>query len=397
MREKMKKEKNRYLLLLIATIANFPTGSAAIWSIFQPYAKEYYNIPTSSANMPFSVFMAAFVVGNILGGVFQRKVEAKKIIAFGSIELGIGLLLTAFIPVNMPFLLSVTYGILGGMGGGITYNVMIATITKWFPDRKGMASGIIVCMVGAHGFIMSPICNSLLGKYGFSKALIIVGVFFIILMLGLGGFVVAPPEGYMADYVPKSTKNVTSAKDYTASEMLKTKQFYFVAGAMALGTTAYFLINPMVKSLGIERGISETMAVATVMIVSVSNCAGRLIIPWVSDRLGRKVMLIFLFIESMAAVLGMTSATGSLYMVLAGAIAFGYGGFFGIFPVVSNEQFGSKNAGMNYGIVMIGYGIVSLLCPYLVAIGVNFAFTVAAISCVVGMILTILIKSPKKA
>lgn len=390
----------RYLLLIIAAIVNFPTGSAAIWAIFQPYAKEMYHMGAGAANLPFSMYMAAFVIGNILGGQLQSKYKARNIVWAGSTCLCVGLLATAFVPVSMAWLISVTFGLLGGLGGGAAYNVIIATISKWFPDKRGMATGIIVCMVGANGFIMSPICNSLLSKFGFSKAILIVAVLYVI-VIALGSWTITvPPTGYMsgnavaehADEDGETAENTDAEHNYTASEMIRTRQFYMVAGAMAFGTTAYFLINPMVKSLGAERGLTEMMAVSTVMLVSVMNCVGRLIIPWVSDKFGRKAMLIFLFVASMAAVLGLMAAGGIVYMILAGVIAFGYGGFFGIFPVVAVDQFGSKNSGLNYGIIMIGYGVISLICPYLVTIGVSFAFGAAAVACVLGIILTLKLK-----
>lgn len=394
----------RYLILIIAALVNFPTGSAAIWSIFQPYAKEMYQLEAGSANQPFSVYMAAFVIGNIVGGQMQKKYRPGNIVRMGCGLMVVGFAATAFVPVTMPALISVTYGLIGGLGAGAAYNVIIATISKWFPDKKGMATGIIVCMVGANGFVMSPICNSLLNCYGFSKAILTVAILYAIVMLAGSVVVVNPPEEYMtvgqcadkegASHETLVQKNASSnaKKDYTAGEMVRTGKFYMVAGAMAFGTTAYFLINPMVKSLGMERGLTEVMAVSTVMLVSVMNCAGRLIIPSLSDRFGRKVMLIVLFLVTMGAVLGLTMAGGLPYMLLAGVIAFGYGGFFGIFPVVVSDQFGTRNSGLNYGIVMIGYGIVCLICPYLVNIGVSFAFGAAAVACVVGMILTLKLK-----
>lgn len=387
--------KKRYIILIIAAIFNLPTGLGANWSLVQPLVKENFGLDSGAANMPYSIFMAFFVVGNILGGQLQNKKGAKFAIILGNILQDFGLFTLAFVPSSAPWLLSVTYGLFGGIGGGMAYNAVLAAISKWFPDRKGLASGIIVAFVGANGLIMSPIGNALLNSFGYTEALVAIAAIYFVLFIAGIWFISLPPQGFMADYVP-AAKVVSSGRDYTAREMIKTKEFYIIAGALAFGLCSYFLLNPMVKSLAMERGLTEAVAVAAIMVLSVANCLGRVVMPTLSDKFGRKPILIVLFAACMAAVLLMINAGGYLYLVLAGAIAFCYGGFFGIFPAIVSDQFGAKNHGLNYGIIMIGYGIIVLICPQLVSVGVGFAFTCAAVACVLGMILVLLIKSPGK-
>ena len=168
---------------------------------------------------------------------------------------------------------------------------------------------------------------------------------------------------------------------------LEKKEFYFISGAMALGMAAYFTISPMTKTLGMQRGLSETEAVIIIMIIAISNCFGRLISTLVSDRIGCKKVLIALYLISTVSSFTLLNATNIIYMICVSFIAFCYGGFFGVFPIVSIEKFGNKYSGLNYGIIMIGYGIVSLICPYIVTIGVTFALFFATISCIIGAIL----------
>ena len=388
--------RKRYIILIIAAVFNLPTGLGANWALVQPFVKENFGLDSGAANMPYSVFMAFFVIGNILGGQLQNKKGAKFVIILGNIIQDLGLLTLAFVPTSAPWMLSATYGLLGGTGGGMAYNAVLAAISKWFPDRKGLASGIIVALVGANGLIMSPIGNALLNNLGYTEALVAIAVIYFVLFIAGIWFIKLPPQGFMADYVP-AAKVVSSGRDYTASEMVRTKEFYIIAGALAFGLCSYFLLNPMVKSLAIERGLTEAVAVAAIMVLSVANCFGRVIMPTLSDKFGRKPILIILFGVCMAAVLAMINAGGYLYLFLAGAIAFCYGGFFGIFPAIVSDQFGAKNHGLNYGIIMIGYGIIVLICPKLVSVGVGFAFTCAAVACVIGMILVLLLKSPGKA
>lgn len=396
----MNKQKNRYLLLIAAAIVNFSFGSAYIWSVFQPEAMERFNLASASASRPFNVFMAFFVLGNISGGKLQQKIGTRFTILGGSFLMCLGFLLTAYIPTDMGFLISITYGIMGGTGAGAAYNALIAGTQKWFPDKRGMVTGIIICTVGAPGLIMTPILNTYITKFGFTVAMEIVAIIYFVICFGLGWIITSPPEGYMSDYVAPTKNSIAkptrATKNFTTQEMLHTRQYYLVTAAMLLAVIAYFLINPMMKSLGMERGLSEAVAITGIMVSSILNVCGRLIAPWVSDKLGRKQMLIILFTISMCSVISLIFAQGFLFLILVAFISFSYGGFFGIFPVIVAEYFGSQYSGMNYGMVMIGYGVMSILCPYILAVGVGVSFAVAGGACVLGMICTLVVKNPQE-
>ena len=386
----MKKEKNRYFILVMAALANFCYGCGYIWTVFQPEAKIRFQLEDASANRPFSIFMAMFVVGNILGGKLQQKFRPRRIVLGCSLFMCLGFFLTALVPARLPWLVNLTYGIMSGLGAGASYNALVAVVQKWFPDKRGLVTGITICTAGAAGLIMSPVCNSCIAAFGFSVSMILVAVLYLVIGVAAGLFIDSPPEGYMSGYRPAHI--AVSSRQYTASEMIGKREYYLIAGAFMLAVPAYFLINPMMKSLGMERGLGEAAAVGGVMAAAVLNVAGRLFVPWLSDMIGRKPMLVVLFLMSIASVGGLIIAQGYLFMILVTCIAFAYGGFCAIFPVISSDHFGTKNAGMNYGIVMIGCGIMSVLCPSLTAVGNTFSFTVAAACSVGGILLTLILK-----
>lgn len=390
--------KYRYLILVMGALVQFCCGIAYVWSVFQPYAKKTYALDLSQANLPFGILLGLFAVGNLLGGYLQKKWNATLIILAGGIIMCLGLFLTAFVPVKLPWMLNVTYGCIAGFGCGITYNTVLATLQSWFPDKRGMVTGIIICASGSFGLVMNPIANSLLKTYGFRPAMIFVATTLFIIIVCGGFFIKRPHPDYMIGYKPQ--KVVVTNKQYTIKEMLKTKQYYIIATTFALAVPAYFLMNPMLMSLGMERGLSSQVALIGVMLVSGMNTVGRLLMPWISDWVGRKPILLFLFIFTMITIVLLTFATGYGFLILVSCIALSYGGFMGMYPTINADYFGSQNAGMNYGVVMLGYAISSIGCPYLVrlvlksSMGITLSFVIAGIASVTGFMLILTLKKP---
>jgi OFA family oxalate/formate antiporter-like MFS transporter len=201
----------------------------------------------------------------------------------------------------------------------------------------------------------------------------------------------------MADY--NRLNNQSPKKQYTIKEVLRTSQYYLITFSMMLAVPAYFLISPMLMTLGTERGLSETTALAGVMIVAVMNTSGRLLAPWISDKLGRKNVLLGLFLLNMVSILTLTVAGNYIFLITVSLVGFSYGGFMGMYPTITSDYFGMLHNGINYGAVMVGYGISSISCPYLVkavqasSMGTVLSFIIAAIASVGGFILILFIKN----
>ncbi len=390
---------NRYLLLVLGTMIQFCYGLAYVWSVFQPYAKEKYSLDTAAANMPFGIFMGLFAIGNLSGGYLQKKINSVVIISIGSIVMCLGLVATAYVPVTHPWLLNLCYGGISGFGCGCAYNTLLATIQRWFPDKRGLVTGIIICATGAFGLIINPIANYFLEDSGFCTAMLVVAGILMLICITCCWFIKNPPAGYMSDYKP--ARIPVSSRQFTVKEMLRTKQYYIITITMMLAVPAYFLINPMLMSLGTERGLTVSAALSGVMLASVMNTAGRLLAPWTSDRAGRKGVLLLLFSVSMVTILSLTAARGVLFLVLIALLAFSYGGFMGMYPTVSADYFGIKNAGMNYGAVLMGYAISSVGSPYLVKavqatqMGTVLSFIIAAAASFLGFLLILLLRKPE--
>ncbi len=155
-------QTNRKLVLIMGMFTMATGGMLYAWSVIQPYILDYFSIDASAASIPFSINLGIFVVGSIIGGKLQKKNGIQKSLRIGIGINFVGLIITAFIPASAFWLVVVSFGAITGIGGGIVYNTLITAVQKYFPDRKGMATGAILCMIGVSGFYMSPLINYIL-------------------------------------------------------------------------------------------------------------------------------------------------------------------------------------------------------------------------------------------
>lgn len=392
---------NRYLILVAAVFLQFCYGIAYVWSVFQPYVMDTFHMDAGSASLPFGILLACFSIGNVVGGLLQNKISSVILILGGSFVLSIGLILSSFIPVSHGSLLNLTYGIMSGFGCGIAYNTSVATAQKWFPDKRGLVTGMLICSTGSFGLIMNPIAKGVLSQAGFYVGIRMVGIVLFVITMLFGWFVKIPDTDYMKDF--NETHKAIQRKQYSIGEVLRTKQYYMITFSMMLAVPAYFLISPMLMTLGTQRGLSESIALAGVMIVAVMNTLGRLLVPWISDRFGRKNLLLGLFLLNMISILTLTVAGNYIFLITVSLVGFSYGGFMGMYPTITSDYFGMLHNGVNYGAVMVGYGISSIACPYLVkavqasSMGTVLSFIIAAIASVGGFILVLFLQQTSKS
>ncbi len=385
----MKKIKNRYIILTIASLVNFVHGNPYIWTVFQPYVREEYGLSLAASSQPFTIIIGIFALGNMIGGFLQHKLGAKKTILVGSYVMCAGFLMAAMAPYDMPWMISLGYGVLGGLGSGCAFSLLVAVPQAWFPDKRGLVTGITIGVVGVSGIIMNPLCDYMLAARGYHFAMLVVTAIYAVLCLG--ALLIEEPteelEIKVSEPQDKVLAVVKEQKQFTTREMMQTKKFYIISAVMALVIPAYVLVNPLMKSLGMERGLTNEEALAGVMVASVANIIGRFAAPWLSDRIGCKRVIQVMYVMAMVSVLGVVAAKGTLFVIFISAVCLVYGGVVSVFPVLTSENFGMKYQGMNYGAVMLGYGFISILCPYLLdVVGQNIAFLIAGVSCFIGLI-----------
>ena len=202
-------KNSRIFILACGIICSLIMGFAYTYSIVQPYIMDYFSIASYMASLPYTIFLALFVVGNYVGGVMQKKHSVKMIMLIGYLLMAAGLFSTSILPSSAPAGMWFTYGTLLGIGDGMVYNVIIAMMQKWFPDKKGLATGITLAVLGVSATILSPLSSTWLTNYGFTGTFRILAVIFAVVAVFGMLTIKAPPAGYMADYKPSGAVAVS--------------------------------------------------------------------------------------------------------------------------------------------------------------------------------------------
>jgi len=385
------KNKKRYYVLYAGIIIQFCAGTLYMWSVYKEPVAAYLSWDPASSALTSSFMLASFVGGIIIGGRIMDKIGPRKICVIGSLMLSFGILASSLVTSGFPQMIYITYGIIGGIGVGIVYTCTVSPIQKWFFDKKGFATGLLVGAFGLSLVLFAPLANLLLSVVNVPYTFLIFGVAFLIVCVPASLFIVSPPAGYV---IPKTSVAATQ-KQYAPKEMLRTKAFYLIMVSMFFIVSAYFVLNPQFISLGEHKGLEHNVAVMAVMITGLCSAGGRITISWMSDITGRISGLLVIFALTLTGVVLLMFAQGALYIVCLALIAFGYGGVAGMYAVMTSDNFGTKNMGSNYGLVLVGFGASALMFPFLSAkfplTESNVVFIVCAVACVATLVCVLLL------
>ena len=417
---KQVKVTNRWIPVIACVIIQLCLGTAYIWSVFQSgIAKSLFDGDNAKAALTFSLLLGVLTFGSTIGGMLQDKFTPKPVVMGGGIILGLGFFLASYTTGAAPWMLWITYGVLGGFGMGMIYSTLIATCQKWFPDKRGMITGLIVSALGFGGVIFTPIARSLIKTVGELQTFAWLGIIFIVVCVGGSFFVKNPPAGFKPDgWVRPESKHNIIHQDFKPSEMIRTPQFYIVTATLMLACMAGLMMIGFASPIAVAKGLTPEIAAIGVMIISIFNSFGRLFWGWVSDKLGRKNTIMLLLLATAAIILLVNMASGYMILALIAVVGFSYGGFLGVFPALTADFWGSKNMGMNYGIVLLGFGVGAIASSYVAGYFKNLAnvktvvdgvtkvtvdltlmqpaFIIASIAAVAGLILIALLKAPLK-
>ena len=376
------KSVNRWALLTLGMICMLIMGVCYTYSLFQPYVMEHFGVDSASASLPYTIFIAVFCLGNFIGGQMQKKTNLRLTLIVGYVLMFAGWMVTAFLPQNMFWMMYLTFGGLFGIGDGM--------VPKWFPDRKGLASGLTMAMLGLSATVFSPFVSGWLKNFGFSKSFMIVA--FIYVGVGILGTLTMknPPEGYMNDYTDKGAV-VSTKKQYEVKEVFKEKTFWTLMALYFCAVPAYLLLSGIFVTYGQDRGLTAAMATLGVSAASMFQVGGRFAIPTVSDKIGRKAAFAL-------GVALLTVSTGYVYVFCFCLISFSYGGCQACFSPIAADLYGTKNLGTILSLTMIGFGVGSVGASLLAKmVGPSTAFICAGAVALLGILLVMTLPNAKKA
>ncbi|MCL2276566.1 MAG: MFS transporter [Treponema sp.] len=392
-----KKSGNRYTVLILGSIMQLFLGILYVWSIFVEPVHNEFNWHVDSVKLTASFMLCFFVIGIIVGGKLVLKIGSQKVVLGGGLCLALGMLSTSLLPSNVPWIMYITYGIIGGFGVGSAYNAIIVAAQKWFPQKRGLATGIVVCSFGLSTVVFAPLINILIARFDVRNTFLILGGIFFAATIAFFRFIRLPDDIAASSSANTAVTALLAKKQYLISETIKTKQYYFIAVSLAFATAPFFILNPSFISYAAARGVPE-FGTVIVMLTGVANACGRLAVPLLSDKIGREraALIVILAISICAAVL--TFARGGVFIAAVLATSFCFGGLPGLYAVLASDYFGIKNAGANYGAIMMGFAFSALVFPVLIGFiqSSSVKFITLSVMAAFGIVLIVLLLLSKK-
>jgi len=441
-----KKVMNRWLVVVGAILIQLALGAIYAWSVFTPKltaAGGTYQFTAGEAAWIFSAGLFTFALVMVWAGRKLNSIGPQKLAIAGGLVLGLGYVLAGLF--GDTFLNQLIFiGIIGGAGIGLAYVVPIAVGVKWFPDKKGMLTGLAVAGFGFGATIWVKWAGSwgggllnnmeIAGLDGLRSVYLLYGIIFAVMVV-LGSLVMKdPPKGWLPKgYTPPqiSSTKATGLVEFDSAEMLRTPQFYMLFTTFVFSALAGLMVISCIQLFGIDSltftklgsldisnpdflstkqwaiGIAGT-AMATYAIL---NGLGRIAWGTVSDKIGRKNSIFLMCLIQgiiMLLLYKMGASIWGLY-IAAAIIGFNFGGNFALFPAATADFFGNKTVGRNYGLVFFAYGIAGIAGPQIAGFFKDAAkgattpaawltpFIIAGVACLAGAFLIMFTKAPKKA
>ena len=357
--------KHPWTILAAGAAIQVLTGLPAAWGVFQQPVMEEYGLSEQGAGYAFGILIAAFGVGCVLGGFLQDRHGPRCAGLWGTALLCGGFFAAGLLPPGSAEAFCLAFSIPAGLGTAFLYPSIQSCAQKWYADRKGLATGVIGGAVGLSGAFLTVFVRT--AVRGFWVVQGIRGAFWalgaVTLPVCLVGSLLLqdPPQ---TGQTQKPQENGKNTIDLAPQQMLRTKQYWLCAGAVCFSTPAVLLFSPIILKLGMERGLEEQAALWSVVLGSVGSAAGRLLMPLLSDRIGRRPTDMLLFAVSAGLSAGFAFAQGWGVVACYAGLTFCYSALAAVLPALSTDLFGFPHAGVNYGFLALGQSVGSLAFPF---------------------------------
>ncbi|WP_085505340.1 L-lactate MFS transporter [Thalassobacillus devorans] len=405
----MEKTKNRWLIALAAVGIHISIGSVYAWSVFTNPLIEEYGWSLSSVSLTFSIAILFLGLSAAFMGHFVEKYGPRKsgMVAasfFGVGMVGSGLAAT----LESLWFLYFTYGVLAGIGLGIGYITPVSTLVKWFPDRRGLATGLAIMGFGFAAMIASPVMANLIDSVSIPATFFILGATYFVIMMASAVYLEKPPEGYMKEF-SQDKKKTPDLSQLTANEAVKTRRFWYLWVMLFINVTCGIAILSVASPMAQEiAGLSAAAAATMVGLMGFFNGAGRIAWASISDYIGRPNVYTTFFIIQVVAFFALPGITHAiLFQVVVFLIITCYGGGFSSIPAYIGDLFGTKQLGAIHGYILTAWAAAGLAGPILASwireVTTSYALTLSifgtmfVVALIVSLIIRIDIKQLKQA
>ena len=415
----MQKKESPVVPVIASLVVMLCVGIIYLWSVFRSPIQATFGMTTTAVTMVASVMLFGFVFGTLIGGFINDK-KGPRFAAFcGVILFALGVGLTGLLNENNSGLIYLTYCVMGGLGSGFAYSACLSCIQKWLPHRRGFASGIACAAFGLSTVIFAPVSNTLMNLHQIGTATLgstetilvnfravfftMAGIFAVVgliacCLIRLPKAPIVPPAAEKADGKPAPAAR--AVRNLTIGQAVRTGFFWCLFFDMFLINGTWNLCTPIIKTLGVERGLTPAMAIFAVSFTGIANALGRLAVGALSDKMGRTNAIILMAVLTILGAIGMTFIGGPAYIVVVAIIAFAYGGPAPLHAAMTTDFFGPKHFGLNYGCVMLALGLSSLFFNWISTTFLHSnplpTFIMGAITAVIPIILMLLIKRMEK-
>jgi len=399
-------ESKRWVIAIAAIVMQLCLGTVYAWSVFKKPFMTAHGWGETETQVTFMICIGMIGIAAAFGGTLVDKKGPKFVATIGGILFGIGTLLAGLADqLGSIWLLYLGFGVIAGIGNGFGYITPIATLIRWFPDKRGLVTGLAVMGFGGGAFFMGKIAPPMVISMGVAQTFYIWGVIFLILVTASAQLYKNPPKGWLpAGFTPKAT-GVSAAQSFTFDEAVKTPQWWMLWGMLFLNISAGLglisQLSPMAQD--VIKKADPTIAAAALALAggsilayaSIFNGLGRLFWAWTSDAIGRKNVFIAMFITQAALYILLPQIGNQMiFTVISCYLLACYGGGFATMPAFVADSFGPGYIGKVYGMMLTAWAAAGIVGPLVFAAIKGVALYVAAGLLIVGLLLALGFKRP---
>jgi OFA family oxalate/formate antiporter-like MFS transporter len=391
----------RWKYVVAAVVINLCLGAVYAFSILVPPLEAEFHWARIETSPAFTIALLTFALSMIPAGRLQDRKGPRTVVTVGGILIGLGMILSSY--TNSLLWLYVSYGVLLGLGIGFAYGAPIATCNKWFPDKKGLITGLVVFGFGGGAILFAPLWTFFINNYSWQFNFLVSGLLFMALTVTSAQILKNPPKDYKpAGWNPPEKSKVTKT-EFEPTAMIRTLPFILMWVSYWFGTTAGLMTIGQAKQVAMEIAKMDSLQAAfAVSILGAFNATGRILWGLIGDRIGReKALSIGFLLCAVALLIISTVSEPTIFLVGFCLEGLCFGGFLALYPTLTSDYYGSKNLGVNYGVVFTAYGAGSVLGPIMASYFRTYqgsylpAFYISIVLALLGMALTMFLR--KKA